>query len=110
VEYSRKTSQILSAFNSTFIALIPKYNNPHSFDQFKPILLCNSKIISKLIARRLLDFLSDYISLEQLNFLKGRQIHEAIGLAQEGLHSIHTCKQKAVTLKVDLSKAFGKVS
>jgi hypothetical protein len=63
-----------------------------------------------LIARRLLDFLSDHISQEQFGFLKGRQIHEAIGLAQEGLHSIHTKRQKAVSLKVDLSKAFDNVS
>jgi hypothetical protein len=47
---------------------------------------------------------------EQFGFLKGRQIHQAIGISQEGLHSIHTQKQKAITYKVDLSKSFDKVS
>jgi hypothetical protein len=46
----------------------------------------------------------------EICFLQGRKIHEAIDLAQEGLHSIHRRKQKAVTLKVDLSKGFDKVS
>jgi hypothetical protein len=82
VEYSKTTGQTSTSFNSTFIALIPKSDNPTTFEQFKPISLCNSiyKIISKLIARRLKDILSAHISLEQFGFLGGRQIHEAIGV------------------------------
>jgi hypothetical protein len=38
------------------------------------------KIISNLIARILLDFLSG-ISLEQFGFLKGKQFHKVIGIA-----------------------------
>jgi hypothetical protein len=41
--------------------------------------------------------------------LEGRQIHEAIGVAQEGLHSIKTRKEKGVVLKIDLSKAYDRV-
>lgn len=90
VEYSRSIGKILAAFNSTFITLIPKADNPSNFDQFRPILLCNNiyKTISKLIARILKDTLSNHICPKQFGLLKGRQIHEAIGLAQAGLHSI----------------------
>jgi hypothetical protein len=42
--------------------------------------------------------------------LEGRQIHEAIGIAQEGLHSIKIKKQKSMVVKVDLSKAYDRVS
>jgi hypothetical protein len=99
VEYSRISGQILAPFNATFIALIPKTDNPHSFDQFKPISLCNNiyKIVYKLIA---------LIFVEQSSYLQGRHIHQAIGLVQEGLHSIHIGKQKAITYKVDLAKDF----
>jgi hypothetical protein len=38
--------------------------------------------------------------------LEGRQIHEAIGVAQEALHSIKTQKKKGAVLKIDLSKAY----
>jgi hypothetical protein len=43
---------------------------------------------------------------EQLGFLKGRHILDAIGTTQECLHSIKTKKSKAIMLKLDLMKAF----
>ena len=42
--------------------------------------------------------------------MEDRQIHEAIGVAQEGLHSAKTKKAKGAILKIDLSKAFDRVS
>eukprot|EP01018_Ginkgo_biloba_P003770 Gb_15008 [translate_table: standard] len=54
IEESRSSGRILAAFNTTFIALIPKSDNPSSFDEYRPISLCNCiyKIIAKIIARR----------------------------------------------------------
>jgi hypothetical protein len=54
--------------------------------------------------------LSERISGEQFGFLEGRQIHEAIGVAQEGLHSMKSRKLKGAVLKIDLSKAYDRVS
>jgi len=112
VEDSRQSGRIPASMNSTFIALIPKTDNPTSLDEFRPISLCNCiyKIISKIIARRIKGILSSNISMEQFGFLKGRQIHEAIGVAQEGLHSMKKMKIKGAVLKIDLSKAYDKVS
>jgi hypothetical protein len=45
-----------------------------------------------------------------LGFLEGRQIHEAIGVAQEGLHSLKTARSKGEILKIDLSKAYDRVN
>jgi hypothetical protein len=72
VEYSCTISQTLETFNTTFIALIPKTNNPTQFESFRPISLykCIYKIISKIIAHRLKGILSSHISLEQFGFLK----------------------------------------
>jgi hypothetical protein len=42
--------------------------------------------------------------------LEGRQIHEAIDVAQEDLHSIKMRKLKGVVVKIDLSKAFDQVN
>jgi hypothetical protein len=47
---------------------------------------------------------------EKFSFLKGRQIHQAIRLAQEGFHTIHSRNLKAVAYKVYLSKSFDRVS
>ena len=83
VEDSCLSGRISTCFNSTFIALIPKVDNPKSLNDFRPISLCNCiyKVITKVISRRLKDLLSEHISGEQFGFLKGRQIHEAIGVA-----------------------------
>ena len=111
-EDSRQSGRLPVSFNSTFIALIPKIDNPSSLDDFRPISLCNCiyKVISKIIARRIKRILSSNISIEQFGFLKGRQIHEAIGVAQEGLHSMKARKIKGAVLKIDLSKAYDKVN
>jgi len=57
-------------------------------------------------SNRLKLVLSHSLSSEQLGFLKGRQILDAIGTAQECYHSIKDKKSKALTLKLDLKKAF----
>ena len=97
--------------NSTFIALIPKLDEPDLFDDFQPISLCNNiyRIISKVIIVRIKPILSKNISQEQFGFLEGRQIHEAIGVAQEMLHSIKRNKGKCMIIKIDLSKAYDKI-
>ena len=111
VEESRKAGFIHGPLNTTFIALIPKVDKPISFEDYRPISLCNClyKIISKVIALRLKSVLSQHISSEQFGFLEGRQIHEAIGVAQEGLHSLKVQKQKGAVIKIDLSKAYDRV-
>lgn len=96
----------------TFITLIPKVDNPLSFAYFKLISLCNflHKIISKVIATRIKDILSKKISKEKYVFLECHQIHEAIGVAQEGLHSMKTKNIKGPGIRLDLSKAYNRVN
>lgn len=112
VEESRSSGTIYHAINSTFIALIPKSDSPESLNDYRPISLCNClyKIISKTIANHLRPILSRSIAPQQFAFLESRQIHEAIGLAQEAIHSIWSKHLKAILLKIDLSKAFDRVS
>jgi len=112
VEECRVSGTMYNAINSTFIALIPKSDSPSSFDDYRPISLCNYlyKIISKIIANRLCPILSQHIAPQQFPFLEHRQIHEAIGSAQEAFHTIWTKHLKAITLKSDLAKAFDRVS
>jgi hypothetical protein len=107
VEESRIKGKIIGALNATFVALIPKSDKPESFDGFRPISLCNLlyKVISKIIAVRIKDFLSKGITKEQFGFLENKQINEAIGIAQEALHSIKTKKSKAIDLKTRSDKS-----
>jgi hypothetical protein len=59
------------SFNVNFIALIPKYDSSNSFDEYKPIYLCNCiyKIIVNIIALRDKSLLSKFISNEKFSFL-----------------------------------------
>jgi hypothetical protein len=112
VNESRRTGVIHGPINATFIALIPKVKKDETFEDFKPISLCNClyKIIAKVISRRLKRILSNNISPEQFGFLHGRQIHEAIGVAQEALHNLKVKNLSGAILKLNLSKAYDRVS
>ena len=48
IEETRSTGIVSSAFNSTFIELIPKKSKPYSFDDFRLIILCN--LVYKIIS------------------------------------------------------------
>ena len=63
-----------------------------------------------MIANRFKRVLLEHISNEQFGFLEGRLIHEAIGVAQEGLHSMKVKNIKGAIFKIDLDKALDKVS
>lgn len=50
--------------------------------------------------------LPSLISLEQIWFVKGRQILDGIVTAQEAIHLLHSLKAKGILIKLDLSKAY----
>jgi hypothetical protein len=112
VEDSRNKGKVHSSLNSTFLALIPKENKPMTFGDYRPIALCNLcyKLTAKVNANRLKPILSKSLSSEQLNFLKGRHILDAIGTAQECIHSIKHKKIQELILKLDLKKSYDCVS
>jgi hypothetical protein len=112
VEESRCTGIIPGALNATFFALIPKVSKPDSFHDFRPISLCNFvyKVISKIIATRMKEKLASCISYEQFGFLKDRLIFDVVGIAQECLHTAKSKKLSSIILKLDLKKAYDKVS
>ena len=108
IEDTRTKGMITRNLNSTFLILIPKENNAVSFNDYRPISLCNLvyKLVSKVIANRMKPFLVRGLSAEQLGFLKGRRIQDAIATAHECIHSIKQKKLKALIMKIDLKKAF----
>jgi len=112
VEETRTSGSINGSINSTFIAMIPKRNKTNHFGDYRPISLCNLvyKVISKAITNMIKPFLSRFLSEEQLGFLGGRQIQDAIGTAHECIHSIKKKKQKSLILKLDLQKSYDCIS
>jgi len=112
VEESRSLRWMFLWVNATFIALIPMVDQPNKPDKYKPIALCNIiyKIVSKIIASRLKLLLPLIISPEQSGYVEGRQITDGIILTHEIIHSLKISKKPCMLLKLDLSKAFDRLS
>ena len=102
----------MSTLNATHLALISKEIGTSHLGKFWPISLCNViyKIISKVVANRLKPLLPLLISLEQSGYVEGFKILDGIILSHEVFHSLKTTKTPGMILKLDLSKAFNKLS
>ena len=94
VEETRKKGVFHHPLNTNFLTLIPRKDFPKYLEDYRPISLCNFtyKVVTKIIAQRFRNVLSKIISKEQFGFMEDHQIHEAIGVAHEGLHSEKTKK------------------
>lgn len=112
VEESREKRHMSKDLNSTFIALIPKKPKVGSFDDTRPISLCNIayKIIAKVMANRLKKLLPKIISKEQSGFTLNRSIVDGIIIAHEAIHSIRIAKVERMLVKIDIKKAYDLVN
>ena len=112
IEFFR-SGKLLKQLNHTFIALIPKRENPTETQHFRPISLCNTiyKTISKIMVNRLRPLLDQLISPVQSAFIPGRSIHENIILTHEVMHKFRKIKGKHawVALKLDMEKAYDRL-
>ena len=109
-----EVGRLPSEVNSSLIVLIPKTNNPCSFNNYRPINLCNVvyKIISKLLVFKLRTILHKLISPYQSAFIHNRWIAKNRIIFQEMLHSFKVRKMKEglMAIKLDLQKAYDKVN
>eukprot|EP00253_Pinus_taeda_P021248 PITA_21248 len=112
VEEARINQRIWPGINSTLLTLIPKTNQAEQANGFRPIALCNViyKIVASIVAQRLKLILPSIISPEQTGFVEGRQILDGLVVAQEVLHTLKTKKEKGMLIKLDLSKAYDRLS
>ncbi|GKB52572.1 putative RNA-directed DNA polymerase [Tanacetum coccineum] len=94
--------------NSSFIILVPKFEDPLTIGDFRPISLigCKYKIIAKILANRLAIVILSIIGEVQMAFLKGRQIADGPLLVNEIISWAKKHKKKLILFKVDLEKAF----
>eukprot|EP01018_Ginkgo_biloba_P033237 Gb_27956 [translate_table: standard] len=98
--------------NSTFLALIAKVVGALDFTQYCPISLCNSllKILTKTLANRLKLILPSIIAFNQGGFVKGRLIFDGIISIHEVIHSMDKSNEAGMILKLDMNKAYNRVS
>ena len=108
-----RNGRMLRQINHTFIALIPKIENPSQTHHFWPISLCSTmhKTIAKILVNRLRPLLSKIISPVQSAFVPGRSIHYNILMTHEIMHKFKILKGNTawVGLKLDMEKAYDRL-
>jgi len=106
-----RTNLLPPGINSSFVTLIPKVKGANKLHDFRPISLVGSlyKIISKLLASRVKQVMSEVISDHQNTFIKGRQILDSVLIANEAINFMKKKKGKGYLFKLDFHKAFDSV-
>ena len=105
-------SRKLWLLNSAYLTLIPKKEEALSPSDFRPISLVHSfaKLVTKVLANRLVPTLKELVATNQSAFVKGRCIHDNYMLVQQTIKMLHRKKVPSIFLKLDISKAFDSVS
>lgn len=98
--------------NSSFIALIPKIDDPQNLGDYRPISLvgCMYKILAKLLARRIKGALTKVIDKRQSVFLEGRNLFHSVLVENEPVDEARRRKKKCLVFKVNCEKAYDSVS
>nr|GEX98872.1 RNA-directed DNA polymerase, eukaryota [Tanacetum cinerariifolium] len=96
---------------SSFIALIPKTQGAKLVKDFRPVSLIGSlyKIITKLLANRLVTVIGNIVNDVQSAFIANRQILDGPFILDELIHCCKAKKKETMIFKVNFEKAFDSV-
>ena len=83
-------------------------DNPQTLNDFRPISLVGSlyKILAKLLANRLRQFIVSVISDARSAFVKDRQILDGILIANEVVDEARKTMKELLMFKVDFEKTY----
>ena len=101
----------VKSLNVTFLVLIPKKGGVEDLRDFRPISLVGGlyKWLTKVLANRLKLMVGKVVSKAQNAFVEGRQILDAVLVANEVLDLILKSNEGAVMCKFDIEKAYDHV-
>ncbi|RVW54471.1 Transposon TX1 uncharacterized 149 kDa protein [Vitis vinifera] len=98
--------------NASFIVLLPKKSQTKKILDFRPISLitCLYKVIAKVLSGRLRGVLHETIHSTQGAFVQGRQILDAVLIANEIVDEKRLSREEGVVFKIDFDKAYDHVN
>lgn len=112
-QYFFEHGYMIKPLSHTFISLVPKKDSPILVEHFRPISLCNVvyKIITKILANRMTNFLDKIISPFQSAFIHGRSITDSVITCHKLMQHINRKKgcMHLMAVKIDLAKTYDKV-
>ena len=107
------SGHMLKEINHTFLALIPKIDNPSTSNHFRQISLCTTiyKVISKVLSNRLKVMLGKIIHPLQGAFVPERLIQDNILIAHEVFHSFRnkSGREGWIAIKLDMEKTYDRL-
>ena len=104
--------KFVRSINATFLVLIPKKQNVEDLKDLRPISLVGGlyKILAKVLANRIKRVLGKVISPVQSANVEGRQILDAVLIANEAVDTIIRRKKSGIVCKLDIEKAYDHLS
>ncbi|RVW34286.1 putative ribonuclease H protein [Vitis vinifera] len=104
--------RFVKSLNATFLVIVPKRGGAEDLKDFRPISLVGSlyKLLAKVLANRIKKVLGKVISESQNAFVEGRQILDAVLIANEAVDSRLKDNVGGVLCKLDIEKAYDRVS
>ena len=103
--------KFVKILNATFMVLIPKKAGAEDLGDFRPISLLGSlyKWLAKVLANRLKRVVGKVVSKAQGAFVEGRQILDAVLIANEAIDSVLKNNENGSLCKLDIEKAYDNV-
>ncbi|RVW30599.1 LINE-1 reverse transcriptase-like [Vitis vinifera] len=106
-----ENGKFVKSLNASFLVLIPKKVGAEDLGDFRRISLVGSlyKWLAKVLANRLKKVVGKVISKAQGAFVEGRQILNAVLIANEAIDSTLKNNESAILCKLDIEKAYDNV-
>ncbi|CAI5477635.1 unnamed protein product [Closterium sp. Yama58-4] len=107
-----KSASLPASIKEAVTILLHKKGDKDSLDNYRPITLLNFtyKVLARVVASRMKQWLHQVISEEQYGFIPGRRISDAIGVVADVVEAAKKGNEDWYMLLVDFRKVFDSVS